>query len=220
MVLDHIFICVQPGAPEAENLKNFGLTEGSPNRHQGQGTANRRFFFQNAFLELLWLEDSGEAQSDVTRPTMLYERLRSQGQAVSPFGIGFRPAISNEKRVPFPSWSYKPLYLPADLTVEIGEGAPLSEPMWFFLSFGARPDSAPQERRQPVAHQTGYREVTSVRISLPKCEPLSAPAVCAMKLKNVRIVEGTSHLLDIGFDNETNGYSHDFRPLLPFVFRW
>lgn len=50
MVLDHIFICVQPGASEAEALIDFGLTEGSPNRHQGQGTANRRFFFRNAFL--------------------------------------------------------------------------------------------------------------------------------------------------------------------------
>ena len=105
MVLDHILICVQPGAPEAEALKDFGLIEGYSSKHQGQGTANRRFFFQNAFLELLWLEDSAEAQSDVTRPTMLYERVRSQGQVVSPFGIGFRPAIPNEKQVPFPSWS-------------------------------------------------------------------------------------------------------------------
>jgi hypothetical protein len=220
MVLDHIFICVQPGAPEAEDLKNFGLTEGSPNRHHGQGTANRRFFFHNAFLELLWLEDVREAQSDITRPTLLYERLSSQGQAVSPFGICFRPASPNEKRVSFPGWSYKPLYLPADLAVEIGGGAPLSEPMWFFLSFGARPDTAPQERRQPLVHQTGFREVTSVRFSIPMCEPLSAPAVCAMNVKSVRIVEEPSHLLEIGFDNETKGGSHDFRPILPLVFRW
>ena len=45
MHLDHIFIRARPGAPEAEALKAFGLTEGSPNRHPGQGTANRRFFF-------------------------------------------------------------------------------------------------------------------------------------------------------------------------------
>ncbi|NUG11735.1 glyoxalase-like domain protein, partial [Acinetobacter seifertii] len=28
MEVDHIFICVQSGAPEAETLKKFGLTEG------------------------------------------------------------------------------------------------------------------------------------------------------------------------------------------------
>jgi hypothetical protein len=33
------------------------LTEGTPNIHPGQGTANRRFFFRNAMLELLWVND-------------------------------------------------------------------------------------------------------------------------------------------------------------------
>lgn len=42
-------------------LKNFGLTEGTSNRHPGQGTANRRFFFKNFFIELLWLENLEEA---------------------------------------------------------------------------------------------------------------------------------------------------------------
>ena len=49
MEVDHIFICVQSGAPEAETLKKFGLTEGSSNKHPGQGTENRRFFFKNSF---------------------------------------------------------------------------------------------------------------------------------------------------------------------------
>jgi hypothetical protein len=38
--LDHIFICVSTGAPEAEPLIWAGLQEGSRNRHPGQGTAN------------------------------------------------------------------------------------------------------------------------------------------------------------------------------------
>jgi len=64
--LDHVFIRVSRGAPEAEHLVQFGLREGQPNIHPGQGTANRRFFFINAMLELLWVEDARVAQSDDT----------------------------------------------------------------------------------------------------------------------------------------------------------
>src|SRR5207249_2167482 len=43
--LDHVFICTAAGTPEAASLIAFGLTEGTPNTHPGQGTANRRFFY-------------------------------------------------------------------------------------------------------------------------------------------------------------------------------
>jgi hypothetical protein len=33
--LDHVFICVAPNAPAAEQLVTFGLTEGSANVHLG-----------------------------------------------------------------------------------------------------------------------------------------------------------------------------------------
>ena len=50
---DHLFICADVGAYEANRLASFGLIEGSSNTHPGQGKANRRFFFHNAMLELL-----------------------------------------------------------------------------------------------------------------------------------------------------------------------
>ena len=49
-----------------------GLAEGSPNTHPGQGTANRRFFFESGFLELLYVHDELEAQSDLSAPTQLW----------------------------------------------------------------------------------------------------------------------------------------------------
>ncbi|MCV6608112.1 MAG: VOC family protein [Campylobacterales bacterium] len=71
MILDHIFLCVTKSAPEAEILKNFGLDEGSSNVHPGQGTANRRFFFENFMIELLFIENLEDLQSDLTKPTFL-----------------------------------------------------------------------------------------------------------------------------------------------------
>ncbi|OZG75027.1 glyoxalase-like domain protein [Hahella sp. CCB-MM4] len=218
MEFDHIFICVSPGAPEGDALKDFGLTEGASNKHSGQGTANRRFFFRNSFIELLYLEDRDEIQNELTEPTRLYQRLSSKEADVSPFGICFRPSDEN-RNAPFKSWSYKPAYLPEGLKVDIGE-APVEEPMWFFLAFASRPDQAAQERRQPMEHPVGFREITALRIVVPSEKIYSEPAYRASEVKGLEILEGSEHLVEIGFDNEVCGQTRDFRPGLPLVFRW
>ena len=74
IAIDHAFIACQPGGPEANSLLQRGFVEGSSNTHAGQGTANRRFFFDNFMLELLWVVDHAEATSERTRRTRLWER--------------------------------------------------------------------------------------------------------------------------------------------------
>ena len=39
--IDHIFIFSNKGGKEADELVEFGLTEGSSRLHPGQGTTNR-----------------------------------------------------------------------------------------------------------------------------------------------------------------------------------
>lgn len=63
---DHLFIWVSPGGEEASGLTALGLTEGPANAHLGQGTACRRFFFANFYLELLLVRRSSAA----TRPNV------------------------------------------------------------------------------------------------------------------------------------------------------
>ena len=89
--LDHVFVCASVGAPEADLLRALGLSDGQPNRHPGQGTACRRFFFANAYLELLWVENPAEAQGEVARPLRLWERWSQRRQGTCPFGVVFRP---------------------------------------------------------------------------------------------------------------------------------
>jgi hypothetical protein len=82
--LDHVFVCVAPEAPEADTLAAFGLVEGTPNTHPGQGTANRRFYFRNAMLELVWVEHEDETRSPIVAPTNLWERWRYRGPVSRP----------------------------------------------------------------------------------------------------------------------------------------
>lgn len=217
MEFDHLFICVAEPASEAEQLIEFGLVEGASNRHPGQGTANRRFFFQNSFIELLFATDFSELKSELTVPTKLHERL-NRTHKVSPFGVCFR-ASGDESGVPFESWSYRPQYLPEHLDVKVAS-SPISEPMWFYISFGSRPDSASGEKCQPLVHDCGFRNITSVKVYAPPLEVMSEPAIVISDSSNVEYIEGSEHLLVIGFDNEAQGVEKDFRPSLPLIFRW
>lgn len=218
MEFDHFFIRTNPGAPEAESLIDFGLTEGTANRHPGQGTANRRFFFCNAFLELLFVQDPTELHNELTKPTGLGDRLTSKDGKISPFGVCFRPQPATET-VPFPSWEYKPSYLPAPLKVAIAK-APLTEPMWFFLGFGAWPDRLPAQKQQKLEHRVGFQEITSLKIVIPGMETFSVAARCAIETAGVEVIPGDRHLAIIGFDGECQGRSHDFQPALPLKFAW
>src|SRR5271157_6475055 len=87
-------------APEAKRLIDFGLIEGSSNQHPGQGTANRRFFFENAMLELLWVENPAETRSDGVRRLGLWERWSRRAIDSCPFVICYRPV--SDKSIPPP----------------------------------------------------------------------------------------------------------------------
>jgi len=90
--LDHVVVmCSFGAAAEAEALAARGIREGKSNVHPGQGTACRRFFFGNAYLELLWVSDPEEAQSEETRPTRLFERWAGRSEGACPFAIIGRP---------------------------------------------------------------------------------------------------------------------------------
>jgi hypothetical protein len=207
-----MFVCVAEGAPEADLLVRFGLSEGPANTHPGQGTANRRFFFENSMLELLWVSDPAEAQSEATLPTALWDRWsRRLDPAVSPFGFVLRPQRASESHPPFPAREYRPRYLPDGLVMHIGD-APTSEPMWVFAGFLR----APETWRKGIE---GKRQVTEVKIVSP-ADPQSATAAVIRSSGVIRFERGPDHLLDVEFDGGLAGRSVSFAPALRVAFRW
>jgi hypothetical protein len=214
MELDHLFVCTTPGAPEAEELVRFGLREGAPNQHPGQGTSCRRFDFVNAMIELFWVSDEQEAQSASSRPTLLWERwIGREGQA-SPFGICLRPADALNVAPPFPVWEYRPAYLPGPQVMHIGE-APVEEPMWVYLSYMRR---AHREVRF-VEHPAGIREITGLTLTSPVVLG-SAASRRVVEEGILSVKEGPKPLLEIEFDGKRRAATADFRPTLPLVFRF
>jgi hypothetical protein len=218
---DHLFICTSIDAPAAEPLVAFGLTEGEANVHPGQGTACRRFFFRNAYLELLWVQDPGEAQSDLARPTHLWERWSGRDTGACPFGLCFRPAADHVGKSPFSTWEYRPPYLPESLSLAVGtNAAALTEPFLCYLAFARRPDSTPPARLQQRDHPAGLREVTRVTLAGPWPGRHSEALQALMRSDLVGWRVSEAPLVELGFDGERGGNAQDFRPALPLVFRW
>ena len=217
---DHLFICVDVGAEIANDLIALGLKEGTANIHPGQGTSNRRFFFHNAMLELLWVHDPEEAIADLTRPTHLWERWQNR-QSECPFGICLRPKASDSNSVAFPHWTYQPVYLPEPLSIAMGTNSDiLSEPLLFQTPFGQRPDQYSPDKAQPIEHPIGWREVTRVELIQPMTNSPSPALQAVLGTAQVSRRIGNHHGIALGFDGEQSGQHIDCRPGLPLIFSW
>ena len=216
-ILDHVFVLCAPGAPEAEALHRFGFREGSSNSHPGQGTACRRFFFRNAYLELLWVEDRTAAQSALTLPTRLFERWASRQAGASPFGVVLRSAGPGAAEPPFPTWPYRPEYLPPDLAIDVAVGTLLSEPgLYYFRPPRGLGDLA----GEPIEHQVPVEEVSAVAIDVPGPAPRTQALRETETAGLVSFPAAPDHVLRLDFGRAQEGKSVDLRPELPLVFRY
>ncbi len=216
---DHLFIYTAAGAPEAQALIDFGLHEGAPRRHPGQGTANRRFFFANAFIELLYVADEAEAAEPTGAAIHALDRWQGRGTVASPFGVGLRPTDpASEEAVPYPAWRFRPPYLPGSMHIDVGENiAHLHEPMVFSLAFGAPPASLASP--PPLDHPAGLTAISGVEIC-GLWETRSATLAACAQTGAATFRRGKAHHAMVTFDDGAAGKTHDFSPTLPLTFRW
>ncbi len=194
--LHHLFVCSSAGAPEADDLLAAGLVEGSANAHPGQGTANRRFFFDEGFLELLWVHDELEAKSTLVAPTKLWDRWAGRGGATNPFGICFSSTDGEDLSLPFSSWVFRPEYLAEDRHILFADEQPLSEPEIFVLSW---PQAASSPETEPTSHPLGLREMRSVSVGLPDPTAISESLRSARDAGLVEVHCSAAPELVVGF---------------------
>jgi hypothetical protein len=209
--LDHVMIFCDPEAPEAEALIARGFFEGQRNSHPGQGTTNRRFFFRNAFLELVWVENFAEAQLPNVLPTGLWNRW-SRRTEVCPIGLVMRPGRSAPPR-PIDSWIYRPSYFPQGFSVEIAKDVPDHEPLLIHLPF-AKP--ALVEEFDPGA-ETLIGAVLDATLHLPQSGSLSPGLSALVEAGVVSVEPSREFLVDVRHVGGSNDII-DLRPDLPLRF--
>jgi hypothetical protein len=169
--LDHFFVFVEPEATEsAAKLAEGGLVPSFRRRHEGQGTANLCYVFDNAYLELLWVEDSTLLSRATFRRTHLWERSRWKSDGNSPFGV----CVRAPEALPFPCWLWQPPYLPPGLYLEVAKVVSDPEVPFLFRFPGTwRPDHWPDDRGGARQQSAGLAEITGLTLSaLPTAEQL------------------------------------------------
>ena len=207
--LDHIFILVEPEASVADLLLAHGLKEGPGNRHPGQGTTNRRFYFANGMLEFLWVHDVAEAMHGPGRNLCFAER--AQDPTASPFGMIFLSPDPTNRDMPFPGWTYQPDYFAPPNAFHVGANSNhLAEPLCFCAPF-IKPRAA---RSNPA--DTNAQTMTQVCIHTP-ARDRSGILNIVNQVDRLAIELGNEHLLEITLNGNGLGCSKDFRPDLPLI---
>jgi hypothetical protein len=163
MEIDHIFIFTANQGREGDQLIDFGLNEGSSRVHPGQGTTNRKFYFENFFLELVWVIDEEEITSELTAPTRLWERSQFHTNGYSPFGLCL---VHSEATDPLfaNSQTYEPAFFPLGLGANIITNQDKPYLPWTFRLASSGPSKYPNEPRN---HPVGLQQLTRATFGIP-----------------------------------------------------
>ncbi|MDH3979281.1 MAG: VOC family protein [Gammaproteobacteria bacterium] len=210
--LDHVFILVEPEAKVADLLVELGFQEGRRNKHEGQGTSNRRFFFSNGMLELLWLHDAEEAKNGPGRDLFFPERENDSG--ASPFGVILRRINKADFEMPFDGWKYQPDYFSPPWAFHVGSNSKyLVEPLCIYVPF-IEPAASARKKEEGT-----FKSIDNVLIHTPS-DPFSNILDIVDSADRLSIVQGDKHLMEITFDDRQCGKTRDFRPDIPLVINW
>jgi hypothetical protein len=217
---DHLFVVVSRQAPEAVRLESAGLRLApDPVIHEGQGTASRFFFFENAYLELIWVEDPAELKSALPE---LAQRVVAPGALVSPFGLGLRREGEASTDLPFPTRPYTAEWMLPETAIRIAEAQPQSEPFLFvlphYMSYPSLLEARPATR-DLMDHAAGLERVTSVRFHGPRPSQPSAATAYLLEHGVIRWTASDEHALELVFDEGRTGNTIDVRPDLPLIIR-
>lgn len=188
--LDHVFILVEPEAKDADALVELGVMEGSSNDHKGQGTSNRRFYFENGMLEFLYVRNEQEANEGPARNLRFPER--SKNSQASPFGVILHAGDESKKIEPFEGWKYQPDYFKDGWAFHVGSNSEIvCEPLCIYVPFY-------NSEFKPKSPNTGiFKTMNNVKIFTPT---ISKTLALAGSAKRLSIELGNEHLMEISFN--------------------
>jgi hypothetical protein len=212
--LDHVVLFAAVDAPEAQTLEALGLTGfGGTTRHGDLGTASTSFFFENTYLELLWVQDAAAAaRTFLPLDFDLQARINWRTTGAVPFGIMLRRTAGATKSIPFPTRPLKAGWMPGDVEIHFAAGN-LAEPYYGVVP----PDLAYpgfQSTIPALPHKLGVKRLTGIKFSLPTAE-YSLPATLLAASGTASFEMGAAPHLDLEFDGGAQGRVVDAADVLP-----
>lgn len=215
MHINHIFIFCDNHDEVAQELLDFGFLEGSNRVHPNQGTRNRKFYFANFYLEILWVHDKSEVSNTLTSPIKLDERSQYASNGYSPFGLCLNERREDD-RLFQNSLAYKPSYLPEGMVIEIVTNDDAPSLPW---TFRWKTDSVFTDKSEYVAHVNGIENLTKASFYLPKEENTMPYIEHFMDDKTLAFEDGKCIFLELEFDNKRSDHKKVF-DTVPLVIRY
>ena len=200
MDIDHIFIFTNDNGKIADKLVQFGLTEGSSRVHFGQGTTNRKFYFDNFFLEILWVHNEEELKSDITKPTGLWQRA-DFNSINSPFGLCIVNTDETESLFE-KAFKYQPAYFPVGFCIDILRNEQnLNLPWTFRLPFKGQK----KNETEPTVHKNGLRNLTKVEFGIKNYNEKDEFINQFVGQEMIKFTFSEINNITLTFDNNKNG---------------
>ncbi len=201
MGIDYIFIFSNKGK-ETDELVDFGLTEGSGRTHKGIGTANRRLFFENFYLEVLWVENEKELKS--VKKIGIWERSDFKNNQYSRFGLCLKNTEETDS-IFNNSIKWKPGFLPENKFVDIltNERMP-----WIFRF----PADRNKKLDEPINHKNGIKKLTKAIFNMSE---IDFKSIISEINKNsiIEFVKSSENQLILEFDDRKQGKIKEFESL-------
>jgi len=220
--LDHFYVVVPPGASAAaQALRRAGLViDPRVARHGGEGTASIAAFFENSYLELLWVDSSVAVDSAHHQVLADFQRAAAWRESgASPFGVGLHFLSGSPAELGFP--------------VRIDSAPDISPDTWYILlrqpaeslavDLFIMPDNRAvntwlprfrSHRPDLLAHPMGSRRITRIEIHGP---PAQRPRAADLDLRLIQFEPAPEAYVVIELDGGQLGQVWDFRPELPLV---
>lgn len=208
MIIDHIFIFSNDKGLVVDDLIVFGLREGSSRVHPNQGTTNRKFYFDNFFLEILWVSDFDEINSDLIRNTGLTTRAYGYHDKYSPFGLCLEKCKETDELFKN-SLTYQPTYFPDGKMIEFIDIDTVPSLPWIFrLPFTSKKDN----NTEPKDHGNGICFLSKADF---ECKDIFSDTHLEKinSFDKIRFIKSKRNWLTLSFDNKVQKKTKTFEKL-------
>ena len=232
--VDHLNIWVTNPTLAKKKLNEIGFTsvpDSLSDVHNGQGTSGRYFHFLNSYLELIFVYDQNELEENNRKNEALDFTVRAEFQenGALPFSVALKIKDYDITKIPFEKISYHQDWMEKGVNIYSAKNSKkyLQEPSVFVVypalestqfSTLAEVENIPDEyafARAFYKHPNGAKKLTRMVITSTDVNLNTATMQALNNINNLTVQNGVEQLMELYFDNNTQGKSFDLRPELP-----
>ncbi len=234
--VDHFNIWVNEPLKGQQQLKELGfrfVPDSLSQIHHGQGTTGRFLYFLNTYMELIFIYDQNEFDKNNQLNSSLdfAERADFQNNGALPFSIALKIDDYNVNKIPFDNVKYHQDWMAENSSIYAAKTSKnnLLEPSVFVVYPEIEYDTfdtlsnlknIPDEYaiwREFYKHPNGAKKITDIKIVSNGVDLNSKTVMALNRIENLSIETGKEHLMELYFDNQSQGKTFDLRPDLPLI---